>query len=49
MTLVTGGGLAFADAIGMKRPGQIQAEKAGRTYYVPHSSYDFVRTLVQAI
>ena len=50
ITMVTGGGPALADAIGMKRPGHalrpcrtclIEAESAGRTYYVPHSSYDF--------
>lgn len=53
VTMVTGDGPALADAIGMKRPGnafrpcrtcQIKAEKGGpraRTYYVPHSGYNF--------
>ena len=38
---------ALAEAIGMKRPGNavrtcmIKVEVASRTYYVPHSEYDF--------
>jgi Transposase family tnp2 len=50
VTMVTGDGPALAEAIGMKRPGNavrpcrtcmIKAELASRTYYVPHSEYDF--------
>jgi hypothetical protein len=52
-TMVTGDGPALAEAIGMKRPGnafrpcrtcEIKAERAGaigKTYYVPHTKYDF--------
>jgi len=50
VTMVTGDGPALAEAICMKRPGNavrpcrtcmIKAELASRTYYVPHSEYDF--------